>query len=74
MKRGGWDFWIMSLAHSLGMTRRQLLRNLDSYELTLWSAYLEEMNNPTPKKQNPEQIAANLKTAFMVKAKGKKRA
>ena len=72
MRRGGWDFWIMDLARSLGMTRRQLLANLDSYELTLWSAYFEELNRPMPKKEDTQQMEKNLKTAM--KSKGKHRA
>ncbi len=74
MRARGADYFVMFLAYSLGMTRRCLLQNLDSYELTMWSAFLEEMNTSRTKKQTPAEIEANLKTAFMVKSKGKNRA
>jgi hypothetical protein len=59
----------MSLAHSLGMTRRQLLSNLDSRELTMWSAFFNEMNNPTPKEQKPDETEKQLKGVLMSKAR-----
>ena len=59
----------MSLAHSLGMTRRQLLSNLDSRELTMWSAYFNEMNNPEPKKQSEADVEKQLKGVLMPKAR-----
>jgi len=76
MSERRWDFFIMHLAATLGMTRRQLLANIDSHELSTWIAYLKEMNTPQEqsKKENREQVANQLKNMFMVKTKGKKNA
>lgn len=64
----------MFLARELGMTRRQLLNNVNSYELAMWQAYFKETNKPYEKKQTPEEIACKLKNVFAVKqAQGKKK-
>lgn len=69
------DFFIMSLAHALGMTRRQLLKQTDSYELTMWEAYFREINKPPePERQSPTQIAESLKMALTAKKAKKKHA
>ena len=65
----------MHLAHELHMTRRELLSRMDSYELSLWSAYFRELNTPKDKPQNKEALVGQLKNAFIFakKAKGKKK-
>lgn len=74
MSERGWDFFVMSLAHTLGMTRRQLLNNLDSRELTYWSAFNEEMNNPNPKKHKQKDVEKQLKGVLSSSKKVKKHA
>jgi len=75
MRARGSDFFIMSLAYSLGMTRRLLLLNVDSYELSMWRAFFEEMNRSAmPKRQTPAEIDSSLRTAFAIKTKRKKNA
>lgn len=71
MSERGRDYFIMSLAYALGMTRRQLLNSLDSYELTMWSAFFEEMNNPNPKQPKKKQAdpEKQLKGVLMAKAR-----
>ncbi len=70
MSERGRDYFIMSLAYALGMTRRQLLNSLDSYELTMWSAFFEEMNNPNPKtKKKQADTEKQLKGVLMAKAR-----
>lgn len=74
MKARGRDYFVMHLAHALGMTRRQLLQSMDSVEMTLWEAYFTEVNAPPEKqqkKQTKEQIEGALKNFFAVKSKGK---
>lgn len=71
MSLRGRDYFIMSLAYSLGMTRRQLLNSLDSYELTMWSAFFDEMNKPPQKKQTKADIEGALKTVLTTKGKRK---
>lgn len=73
MSKRGWVFFLMDLARALGMTRRQLLNNLDSYELELWRAYLNEMNKMPEKKQSREEIEGKLKNLMVAKTKGKKK-
>lgn len=73
MSKRGRDYFLMSLARELGMTRRRLLMELDSYELAMWSAYFKEVNKPTKQKEEPEVLKEKLKAAFQIhKAKGKK--
>lgn len=75
MKARGWDFFTMSLARTLGMTRRRLLQEMDFQEMNMWWAYLSEMNRPPDKKEKPEVLAAKLKNVFAArnqKVKGKK--
>lgn len=71
MSERGRDYFIMSLAYSLGMTRRQLLNSIDSYELAMWSAFFEEMNNPTtkPSKAKDADVEKQLKGVLMSKAR-----
>lgn len=65
MSQRGRDFFVMSLARELGMTRRRLLLEIDSYELTMWQAFFKEANRPPKKKeQTPEEIACALKNTF----------
>lgn len=75
MRARGRDYFIMSLAYSLGMTRHQLLKSLDSRELTMWSAFFEEMNNPKPKEVKPPD-AADVEKQLMgvMKSKAKRHA
>ncbi len=55
----------MSLARELGMTRRRLLLEMDSYEMAMWQAYFKEANKPaSEKKDSPEVLAAKLKNLF----------
>jgi len=77
MRERGRDFFIMSLARELGMTRRRLLAEIDSYEMSLWDGYFRELNKPPEKKkQSPEVLASQLKNVFATrkaqKGKGKK--
>ena len=74
MSERGRDFFIMSLAHELKMTRRQLLRSLDSRELTMWSAFFEEQNNPTKKDPPPAKVEKSLKGVLSVQPKRKRHA
>ena len=71
MSERGRDYFIMSLAYALGMTRRQLLNSLDSYELTMWSAFFEDMNNPNSKqpKKKKADTEKQLKGVLMAKAR-----
>jgi hypothetical protein len=71
MSLRGWDYFVMSLAHELKMTRRQLLCTIDSHELTLWSAYFREMNTPQQKKQKPKEVEGTLMNLFQAKASKK---
>lgn len=57
----------MSLARTLGMTRRRLLSEVDSYELEMWAIYFREANKPQQKKQSPEELACQLKNVFAAK-------
>jgi hypothetical protein len=43
------------------MTRRQLLNNLDSRELTMWTAFFEETNKPETKEQSPAEVEKAIK-------------
>ena len=61
MSERGRDYFIMSLAYALGMTRHQLLNSLDSRELTMWSAFFEEMNNPKAKDKPTATVEKSLK-------------
>ncbi len=63
----------MSLAHALGMTRRQLLKSLDSRELTMWTAYLEEINNPKPKATPTAKVETSLKGVLRAQPARKRR-
>lgn len=63
----------MSLAHTLGKTRRELLYSLDSYELELWIAYLNEINKMSQKKQPKQDTEGALKSIMMTKSKRKRR-
>lgn len=65
MRERGRDFFVMSLARELGMTRRRLLLETDALELSMWQAYFQEVNKPAEKKkQKPEEIACALRNAF----------
>jgi hypothetical protein len=72
MSKRGRDYFIMSLARELGMTRRRLLLEMDSYEMTMWQAYFKEANKQPEKKQTPQEVAFNLKNAFAMHSKAKK--
>jgi hypothetical protein len=74
MSQRGRDFFIMSLARTLGMTRKRLLLEVDSYELSLWQAYFKEERTPSEKKENPEVLKAKLQNLFHARnvQKGKK--
>lgn len=65
MRGRGWEFFVMTLARTLGMTRRRLLSEMDFYEMNLWRAYFKEASRPPEKKQqSPEEIACALKNTF----------
>ncbi len=72
MSKRGRDYFIMSLARELCMTRRRLLLEMDSYEMALWQAYFKESNKPVEKKQTPQELAFALKNAFSAHNKPKK--
>lgn len=68
----------MDLAFALKMTRRQLLYSMDSLELSMWDAYLKEINRPPepklPEPEDPRILKEKLKNAFAVhKANPKKK-
>ena len=73
MRERGRDFFIMSLARDLHMTRWQLLNSMDSRELTMWEVYLAEIAKPEEKKQDPEVLKNQLKNAFAVAGTKKKK-
>jgi len=74
MSERGRDYFIMTLSRDLGMTRRQLLNSLDSYELSMWAAFYKEAAKPQhKKKQNPEQLKEGLLSAFKMTKKYKPR-
>jgi hypothetical protein len=74
MSERGRDFFIMSLARELRMTRRQLLYSMDSYEMTMWEAYLKEVNKPPePPKEDPKVLAEKLKAAFSIHGSKKRK-
>lgn len=75
MTARGREFFILQLAHALGMTRRFLLQTMDTQELAMWEAYFNEINRPpgTSHKQTTAQVEGALKNFFAVKTKGKKR-
>lgn len=58
-----------SLAEKLGMTVCDLLRRLDSAELTEWMAYYDLQANPPPKPQS----AAEVRAGFAALARNSKR-
>lgn len=79
MTARGREFFIMQLAHALGMTRRRLITTMDAEELSMWIAYFNEINRPsgqTPGRpgQSRAELEGALKNFFAVKTKGKKRA
>lgn len=74
MSERGRDYFIMSLAYSLGMTRRQLLNSLDSYELTMWSEFFQEMNNPKPKQPKLKKADTEQQLKGVLMAKSRKHA
>jgi hypothetical protein len=63
----------MSLAHALGKTRRELLNGLDSYELELWVAYLNEIKKMPEKTKQKQDVSGTLKSLMVSKSKGKRR-
>lgn len=67
MSKRGRVFFIMDLARELKMTRRQLLHNLDSYELSMWEAYFKEVNKKQTKKQDKHEVEGSIKNFFMSK-------
>ena len=73
MRLRGRDFFIMSLARDLHMTRWQLLNSMDSRELTMWEVFLNELAAPPEKKQQPETIANELKKVFGVHKSAKRK-
>lgn len=64
MSERGLDFFVMTLARSLGMTRRRLLAEMDFQELNMWQAYFQEANRPPSRKEKPEVLQAQLKNVF----------
>jgi len=73
MSERGRDYFIMSLAYALGMTRHQLLNSLDSRELTMWSAFFEEMNNPKIKDKSAT-VEPSLKTVLQAQPRKRRHA
>ena len=71
MSERGRDYFIMSLAYALGMTRLQLLSSLDSRELTMWYAFIQEMNNHTKKDPPPATVEGSLKGVLSAQRKKK---
>lgn len=70
----------MTLARELKMTRRQLLQSMDSYELSMWEAYLRETNKPpepmappVPEEEDQEVLKCRLKNAFAIHGSSKKK-
>ena len=68
MSARGRAFFVMDLARELKMTKRMLLRNLDSYEIEEWVIYFREILKKKPDKQSPQQIEGQLKNAFMARS------
>jgi len=65
MRERGRDFFIMSLARDLKMTRRQLLTSMDSREFTMWECFLSEVGRKQePPKTDPNVLKAQLENVF----------
>jgi hypothetical protein len=59
----------MSLAHALGKTRRELLNGLDSYELEMWIAYLNEIKKMPENTKQKQDVSGTLKNLMVSKSK-----